>query len=126
MSAREGEIREFEKQRLLLLQGKRHFKIALRSKLGVLLLFYVGHVVRNGRSVLSLDWNELYSRRGTEGKIFCCGSRCSPNLKFEIFASSFGSKIVPEIVQHVQYDYFFVIRPIISLICDAAVAVLVS
>lgn len=50
-------IREFKKLRLVL-QRKRLFKIVLRSELSVLLLFYVGHVVRSGRSITLLDWNE--------------------------------------------------------------------
>ena len=38
--------------------AKRLFKIVLRSELSVLFLFYVGHVVRSGRSITLLDWNE--------------------------------------------------------------------
>lgn len=50
-------IREFKKLRLVL-QRKRLFKIVLRSELRVLLLFYVCHVVRSGRSITLLNWNE--------------------------------------------------------------------
>lgn len=57
--------REFKKLRLLL-QWKRHFKIVLRSRLGVSWLFHVGHFVGNKGSVLLLDWNERFSHKGRE------------------------------------------------------------
>ena len=45
LSAREGDIREFKKVRLLL-QRKHHFKIAHRSNISVLRLFHDGYFVQ--------------------------------------------------------------------------------
>ena len=64
-------------------------------------------------------------------KIFCCVSRCRLNLKFENFTSSFGKlrrKNTQKGVPHMQHDYFFLIQPIMVLICDfvLAVAVVIS
>ena len=66
---------------------------------------------------VSSKWQRRFTKQ-------TAASRCHPILKFENFAWSFGSKIVPESVQHVQYDYFFVIRSTL-LICAAVVAVAV-
>ena len=55
-----------------LLKRKRHFKIELCCSLSVLRLFHVGHIIRNGYSVLSLDWHEQFSYKGRERKAFCC------------------------------------------------------
>ena len=54
------------------------------------------------------------------------GSNCSQHLKYENSKSSFGGrrqKIARKSVSHVQHDLFFLIQPIISLICGVAVAV---
>ena len=62
--------REFNKLRPLL-QQKNYFKIGLRQ-VKSLRLFLAGHVVRNGRRVLSLDQQELFSCKGREWKIYYC------------------------------------------------------
>ena len=54
------------------------------------------------------------------------GSNCSQHLKYENSKSSFGGrrqKIARKSVSHVQHDLFFLIQPIISLICGVVVAV---
>jgi len=89
--------------------NRRHFKIEICGRLSVLRWFHVGHVVRNGQSVLALAWHEWCSCKGRERKIFCCAlvSRCRQNLKSGNFTSSFGSqKISPKCIPHVQRDYF--------------------
>ena len=69
--------REFKKVRRLQ-QRKRHFKKALCSRFRVLRLFPVSHVVRNTRSVLSLD----FSCKGRELKFTAARSRCRLNFKY--------------------------------------------
>ena len=71
-----------QKLRRRLLQRKRHVKIGLCCGLSVLGLFQVGQIIRNGYSVLSLDW-----------QLSAVGSRCRQNLKFETFTSSFFAKL---------------------------------
>ena len=54
--------------------------------------------------------------------------RCRQNLKYENFTSPFGrlrENIAPKSVPHVQYDYFFFIQLIKSLICSVVVDVAV-
>ena len=83
------------------LQRKRHIKIELCVKLSLLRLFYVGRVVQNRRSALSLAWHEWFSCKGCELAL----SRCRQNIKYENFTSS-CQNITPKSVPHVQQDYF--------------------
>ena len=59
--------REFKKLRRQL-QRKRHIKIELCVKWSIFRLFYVGHIVQNRRSALSLAWHEWFSCKGKEWK----------------------------------------------------------
>ena len=100
--------REFKKlQRQL--QGKCHIKIELCVKLSLLRSFHVDHIVQNRRSALSLAWNEWFSCKGKESKIYYCELPLSSQLKYENFTTSFGrlrQNIAPKSVPHVQHDYF--------------------
>ena len=72
-------------------QRKHHFKIELNSRLSVLQLCHVSHVVRNRPSVLSLAWHEWFSCKDIKNtRCIAAGSRCRQNLKYENFTSSFG------------------------------------
>ena len=138
--------REFKK-----LQRRRHFQIVLRYRFSFSWIIYVGHFVTNKRSVVSLAWNERSSRRGRGWNLFWCRSRCCPNLKFDNFTSSFGwlhQKIAPKGVPHDYFSslnqsnhwlvacgtkkctaraawLFFLIQPIMLLICDVVVVIAV-
>ena len=46
-------------------------------RLTVVRLFQVCYVVQTKRSVLSLAWDEWFSCKGRERKIFCCGLELS-------------------------------------------------
>ena len=58
----------FNKELDRLLQRKHHLKLELFVGLSVLQLFYVDHVIQNGRSVLLLDWHKWFSYKGREWK----------------------------------------------------------
>ena len=138
--------REFKK-----LQRGRHFQIVLRYRFSFSWIIYIGHFVTNKRSVVSLAWNERSSRRGRGWNLFWYRSRCCPNLKFDNFTSSFGrlhQKIAPKGVPHDYFSslnqsnhwliacgtkkctaraawLFFLIQPIMLLICDVVVVIAV-
>ena len=66
-----------------------------------LLLFHVGHVVRNWRNVLTLAWHEWFSCKGRGWKICCCG------FVVENFVWQTASKnCTKKHAKHVACDYF--------------------
>ena len=106
--SRNLQYRQFKKLRRQL-QRKRHIKIELCVKLSLLRLFHVGRLVQNRRSALLLAWHEWFSCKGKERKLYCCELALSSNIKYENFTSSFArlrQNIAPNIVPHVQHDYF--------------------
>jgi len=104
-------IREFKKLRRQL-KRKRDIKIKLYVKLSLSWLCHVGHLVQNRPSALLLAWQEWFSCFHVKAKnerFTAASSRCRQNLKYENFTSSFGrlrQNIAPNIVPHVQHDYF--------------------
>ena len=61
--------RDFKKPRRRL-QRKRHIKREICVRLSVFRQFHVGQVVQNKRSALSLAWQEWFSCKGKEWKIY--------------------------------------------------------
>ena len=64
-----GILRSYDRR---LLQWKRHIKIKLCVRLNVLRLFQVGHLVQIKRTALSRAWQEWFSCKGKEWKIYGC------------------------------------------------------
>ena len=72
-------------------------------------LFYVGNVLQNRRSALSLAWHEWFPCKGKEWKVYCCGLALSSEpqrWKFHVVIWQTTSNIAPKSVAHVQHDYF--------------------
>ena len=83
-----------------LLQRKRHIKMELCVGLSSLRLCYVGNVVQNRRSALSLAWHEWFSY---------CGLALSSEpqrWKFHVVICQTTSKIAPKRVQHGYFSAF--------------------
>ena len=115
--------REVNKLRRLL-QRKRHIKIELRVRLSVLRLFHVGHVVRNGRSELSLSWHERLSCKAREWKIYSCGLALSSEPQTWTFHARHLVDYVKKLHQKACRPCSTIIfQPIISLICGVVTAV---
>ena len=69
--------REFKKLRRQL-KRKRDLKIELCVKLSLLRLFHVGQLVQNRPSALLLAWQEWFSCKGKERKIYCSELESKP------------------------------------------------
>ena len=115
-------IREFKKLRRLL-QRERHIKIELCVG-----LFQVGHVVQTRRIVLSLAWDEYFSFKGREWKIYCCRLTLSsepPVRKFHVVVWQTTSKNYTRTLAARAARLLYLIQPIKSLIFGVFVAVAV-
>ena len=100
--------REFKKLRRQL-KRKRDLKIELCVKLSLLRLFHVGHLVQIGRVHFCLLDTNGFQVKAKNKRFTAASLRCRQSLKYENFTSSFGrlrQNNAPNIVPHVQHDYF--------------------
>ena len=112
----------FKKWRRLL-QRKRLFKIELCLRLNVFRLFHVGHWAK----CPFIDWHEWFSCKGKEWMICCCRLALSSELqiwKFHVVVWQTASKNDCTRKRAARAArLFFLIQPIISLMCGVDVTV---
>ena len=108
------------------LHGKRQIKIELCVKLSLLRLFHVDHVVQNRWTALSPSWQEWFSCKGKEWKIYFCELALSsePQIwKFHVVVQQTTSKHCTKTRAACAARLFFFIQSIKSLICGVVVDV---
>ena len=98
--------------------------LKLNFALSLLRLFHVDHVVQNTRIALSLAWDERFSCKGKEWKIYCCELALSsePQIwKFHVVVWQTTSKHCTKKRAARAARLLFFIQPIKSLICGVVV-----